>query len=427
MNYEQTLAYLYSQLPMFTRVGAIAIKKDLGNTIALCQVLNNPHKKIKTIHVAGTNGKGSVSHILASVLQSAGYKTGLYTSPHLKDFRERIKINGEMIPQQQVVDFVAANKTIFEAIKPSFFEMTVALSFDYFAHQQVDIAIIETGLGGRLDSTNIITPELSVITNIGYDHMDMLGDTLALIAGEKAGIIKQNTAVVIGETQPESKNVFINKAKEANAPIVFADNEYKLSSFVNNGDSAAIEITPKNSTQNTTLHCDLTGIYQKKNIITAFAAIKQLQKNLTISAPAIQTGFAQVKMQTGLLGRWQKLNTTPLTYADTGHNIDGVQQILLQIQQQNFEHLHIVWGMVKDKDIAKILSILPKNATYYFCQAQIPRALAVNELQTQAAQYGLVGSSYPSVPKALNAAQAAAQPNDMVFVGGSTFVVAEVV
>lgn len=427
MNYEQTLDYLYSQLPMFTRVGAVAIKKDLGNTIVLCEALDNPHKKFKTIHVAGTNGKGSVSHILASVFQSAGYKTGLYTSPHLKDFRERIKINGEMIPQQQVVDFVAYNKNNFEAIEPSFFEMTVALCFDYFAQQQVDIAIIETGLGGRLDSTNIITPELSVITNIGYDHMDMLGDTLPLIAYEKAGIIKPTISVVIGETQPETKSVFIDKAKETNSPIAFADEEYKLNNYVHNGETVALKITKKNTLQSIELKSDLTGIYQKKNCITAFEAISQLQQNWNISAEAIRHGYANVKSQTGLLGRWQKLSSTPLTYADTGHNIDGVQQILQQIQQHNFKQLHIVWGMVKDKDISKILSILPKNARYYFCQAQIPRALSAETLHKEAEQHQLKGKVYSSVKEALKTAQQSAKNSDLIFVGGSTFIVAEVV
>lgn len=428
MDYKQTLDYLYSQLPMFTRVGAAAIKKDLTNTIALCNTLDNPHTKFKTIHVAGTNGKGSVSHILASVLQSAGYKTGLYTSPHLKDFRERIKINGEMIPQQFVVDFVANNKSLFTSISPSFFEMTVALCFDYFAKEEVEIAVIETGLGGRLDSTNIINPQLSVITNIGWDHMDMLGDTLELIAGEKAGIIKPNTHVVIGETQEETTQVFIDKAQNSNSPIVFADSGYSLNNFDNTGSISVCDVFKGNTSLLTQLQCELTGIYQQKNIITAIAAIEQLQQaGYKISENNIREGFAQVKTQTGLLGRWQKLSDSPLTYADTGHNLNGVQEVLKQLQLLQYKHLHMVWGMVKDKDISKILALLPTTATYYFCNAQIPRALAAENLQQQAIAFGLQGNAYPTVELAVQAAQKAAQPNDLVFVGGSTFIVAEAV
>lgn len=428
MDYKQTLDYLYSQLPMFTRVGAVAIKKDLTNTIALCNALNNPQTKFKTIHVAGTNGKGSVSHILASVLQSAGYKTGLYTSPHLKDFRERIKINGEMIPQQFVVDFVAENKNLFSTISPSFFEMTVALCFDYFAKEGVEIAVIETGLGGRLDSTNIIAPQLSVITNIGWDHMDMLGDTLELIAGEKAGIIKPNTPVVIGETQQETTQVFIDKAQALQAPIVFADGEYSLTNFDNTGTLSVCDVYKGKTPLLLQLQCELTGIYQQKNIITAIAAIEQLQQaGYKISEAHILQGFAQVKNQTGLLGRWQKLSDIPLTYADTGHNLNGVQEVLKQLQLLHYNQLHIVWGMVKDKDISKILALLPTTATYYFCNAQIPRALAAEDLQLQANTFSLKGEVYPTVELAVQAAQKAANTNDLVFVGGSTFVVAEAV
>ena len=428
MDYKQTLDYLYSQLPMFTRVGAVAIKKDLTNTIALCNALNNPQTKFKTIHVAGTNGKGSVSHILASVLQSAGYKTGLYTSPHLKDFRERIKINGEMIPQQFVVDFVAENKNLFSTISPSFFEMTVALCFDYFAKEGVEIAVIETGLGGRLDSTNIINPQLSVITNIGWDHMDMLGDTLELIAGEKAGIIKPNTPVVIGETQQETTQVFVAKAQASQAPIVFADGEYSLTNFDNTGTLSVCDVYKGKTPLLLQLQCELTGIYQQKNIITAIAATEQLQQaGYKISEAHIRQGFAQVKNQTGLLGRWQKLSDSPLTYADTGHNLNGVQEVLKQLQLLHYNQLHIVWGMVKDKDISKILALLPTTATYYFCNAQIPRALAARDLQLQANTFGLKGEVYPTVELAVQAAQKAANTNDLVFVGGSTFVVAEAV
>ncbi len=413
---------------MFTRVGAAAIKKDLTNTIALCDALNNPQTRFKTLHVAGTNGKGSVSHILASVLQSAGYKTGLYTSPHLKDFRERVKINGEMISQQFVVDFVAENKNLFSTISPSFFEMTVALCFDYFAKEGVEIAVIETGLGGRLDSTNIINPQLSVITNIGWDHMDMLGDTLELIAGEKAGIIKPNTPTVIGETQQETTQIFIDKAQNSLAPIVFADGEYSIQNFDNRGATLVCDVYKGNVPLLLQLQCDLTGIYQQKNIITAIAAIEQLQQaGYKISESNIRDGFAQVKNQTGLLGRWQKLSDSPLTYADTGHNLNGVQEVLKQLQLLQYTHLHIVWGMVKDKDISKILALLPTTATYYFCNAQIPRALAAEDLQQQAITFGLKGEAYSTIELAVKAAQNAAQATDLVFVGGSTFVVAEAV
>lgn len=428
MDYQQTLDYLYSQLPMFTRVGASAIKKDLTNTIALCNALGNPQQKFATIHVAGTNGKGSVSHMLASVLQSAGYKTGLYTSPHLRDFRERIKINGNLIPQQFVVDFVAQNKHHFQTIQPSFFEMTVALCFDYFAKEKVEVAIIETGLGGRLDSTNIITPQLSVITNIGWDHMDMLGDTLEKIAAEKAGIIKPEVPVVIGETQHETTQVFMEKAHTENAPILFADAAYTLKNFDNSGETAVADVYKSDVLIYPQLHCDLLGNYQQKNITTAMAAIGQLQQaGWGITETHIRQGIAQVKSQTGLLGRWQKLSSNPTTFADTGHNLNGVQEVLEQIQQQQYQHLHMVWGMVKDKDISKILALLPPNATYYFCNAQIPRALPAEDLQQQAQTFGLSGNTYPTVAVALKAAQQAATNTDLVFVGGSTFVVAEVV
>ncbi len=428
MNYKQTLDYLYSQLPMFTRVGAVAIKKDLTNTLALCKALDNPHKKFKSIHIAGTNGKGSVAHIIASILQSAGFKTGLYTSPHLKDFRERIKINGKPISEKEVIDFVAQHKTDFENIKPSFFEMTVAMCFDYFAKQKVDVAIIETGLGGRLDSTNVITPQLSVITNIGFDHMDMLGDTLPQIAFEKAGIIKPSLPVIIGETHAETAPVFIQKAKETQSTIQFADVDYQIIHFKSNEDTVEFSIGKRGKIHIENLQCDLTGTYQKKNIITAIAAIENLrQQGWNISSEAIAKGLSMVKTNTGLLGRWQKLSSSPPTYADTGHNIDGVKQVLAQIQQQQFQNLHIVWGMVKDKDISNILKLLPQKATYYFCQAQIPRALAVEELQKQAKEFNLKGEAYPTVQSAIQAAQQAANPNDFIFIGGSTFIVAEAV
>lgn len=428
MDYQQTLDYLYSQLPMFTRIGAAAIKKDLTNTLALCEILGNPHKTFKTIHIAGTNGKGSVSHMLASVLQAAGYKTGLYTSPHLKDFRERIRINGEMIPQETVVEFVASNRQHFDAIQPSFFEMTVALCFDYFAKEKVDVAIIETGLGGRLDSTNVITPVMSVITNIGWDHMDMLGDTLPKIAAEKAGIIKPKIPVIIGEYSGETAGVFIRKAKETHSPMLFADGEMRLENFDNTGEKACFDVHMGRTLLYKEVACDLTGIYQQKNIPTALLAINQLQKvGWNIVEPHIRQGLANVKTSTGLMGRWQKLSGSPLAYCDTGHNEDGMRLVLQQISRMKYTRLHFVLGMVKDKDIGKILSLLPKDATYYFCRADIPRGLDAQLLQQQAAQSGLEGKVYLSVKEAYDAALQSANADDMVFVGGSTFTVAEVV
>lgn len=428
MNYEQTLAYLYTQLPMFTRIGAAALKNDLNNTLALCNALGEPQTQFPSVHVAGTNGKGSTSHMLASVLQAAGYKTGLYTSPHLKDFRERVKINGEMMPKDDVVDFVARCQPIFETILPSFFEMTVALSFDYFARQKVDIAIVEVGLGGRLDSTNIISPQLSVITNIGWDHMDLLGDTLPKIAAEKAGIIKPEITAIVGESDTATNSVFIDKAAETNAPLLFADKEIRIENFTPGGDIATCDVYFQNQLWLAQLECDLTGIYQQKNIATALTTLLQLQKlGWNVGEKAIRAGLKSVKTTTGLMGRWQKLTDAPPTYADTGHNLNGVQEVLKQIQLIPHQKLHMVWGMVKDKDISKILSILPKNAHYYFCNAQLPRALPANELQQQANSFGLNGEHYPTVTQALAVAQSAATQHDLVFVGGSTFVVAEVV
>lgn len=419
---------MYAQLPMFTRIGAAALKPDLTNTLALCEALGNPHKKFRTVHIAGTNGKGSTSHMMASILQAAGYKTGLHTSPHLKDFRERTRVNGQMMPEDFVIRFVEENNTLFETIKPSFFEMTVAMCFDYFAKQQVDIAIIETGLGGRLDSTNIIRPQLSVITNIGWDHTDLLGDTLAKIAFEKAGIIKSNTPVVIGESDEETAPVFINKAKDENAPIMFADAQLQLQNFDSRGDVAVFDVWQNNQALFSAVECDLTGIYQKKNITTVLAAVLQLQEQgWEITEAHIRQGLQSVKSSTGLMGRWQKLSDNPLTYADTGHNLNGIQEVLKQISLTPHSQLHIVWGMVKDKDITKVLGLLPPKAHYYFCNAQLPRALPAAEMQQQATAFGLQGNHYPTVAEALKAAQTTAQQGDLVFVGGSTFVVAEVV
>ncbi|MGR3221189.1 MAG: bifunctional folylpolyglutamate synthase/dihydrofolate synthase [Candidatus Anammoxibacter sp.] len=404
MNYQQTLDYLYSQLPIYQRIGKAAYKADLNNTIAICDVLGNPQNDFKSIHIAGTNGKGSTAHILASILQSSGLKTGLYTSPHLKDFRERIRINGEMITKDKVCGFVESYKTDFEKIKPSFFEMTVALAFDYFAGQEVDIAVIETGLGGRLDSTNIITPVLSVITNIGMDHTEFLGDTLEKIAGEKAGIIKQNVPVVIGETQEEIKQVFLTIAEGENAKLFFTDKEVEK------------------------LETDLLGHYQKKNIITALKSIDVLNQNgFTVTDMQVKEGLKNVVKNTGLLGRWQVLSRSPLIICDAAHNVEGLLEILPQIRSTPHKMLHFVLGMVKDKDIDPMLKLLPKNAAYYFCKADIPRGMNQNELREKAKKHNLSGKAYTSVKEALQNAISIAKRDDLVFVGGSSFVVAEVV
>lgn len=405
MNYLETLDYLFNQLPMYQRVGNAAYKANLDNTYRLSEILNHPEKQFKSVHIAGTNGKGSTSHMLAAVLQEAGYKVGLYTSPHLKDFRERIKINGEMISENDVIDFVKEYKHEFEKIQLSFFEWTVGLAFHYFANQKVDIAIIETGLGGRLDSTNIVTPEVAVITNISMDHTQFLGDTLAKIAAEKAGIIKSTIPVIIGETQAEIKHVFIEKANQLNAPIQFAD-EGLIQEY----------------------ESDLKGAYQQQNKKTVIATIYILQQlGWKIAENHIKQGLLNVVKNTGLMGRWQVLSKQPFTVCDTGHNEAGIKLILAQINQQSFEKLHFVLGVVNDKDIANILQLLPKNATYYFCQAKIPRALDVNILAEKASAVGLSGTTFPSVEAAYQAAQKNATAQDMIFIGGSTFVVAEVV
>jgi dihydrofolate synthase/folylpolyglutamate synthase len=436
MDYTTTLDYLYSQLPMFTRDGPSAFKKDLTNTIELCKRLDNPQDKFKSVHIAGTNGKGSTSHMLAAILQTAGYKTGLYTSPHLKDFRERIRINGEMISEQDVIDFVEKHSADFEEIKPSFFEMTVAMAFDVFAKQKVDVAIVEVGLGGRLDSTNIITPLLSVITNIGWDHVNMLGDTLQLIAGEKAGIIKPDIPVIIGEYQPDVADVFLNKATEKNAPVSFASEEWDvLKSEAGSLKSEVIQdyidfqIAKKDSGLKTQdLRLDLPGTYQLKNVKTVLSTVDGLRKQgFVITDEHIKTALKQVKKLTGLYGRWEVLSHHPLTICDTGHNPEGIAEVLKNIENVPYDKLHFVIGVVNDKDISKILAMLPKNALYYFCKPNIPRGLDANSLKQQAASFGLQGKNYPSVKAAFSAAQTNAGKNDLVFIGGSTFVVAEII
>lgn len=405
MTYQDTLNWMFSQLPMYQRQGKTAFKKDLSNTLKLAEHLNNPENKFKSVHVAGTNGKGSTSHILASVLQEAGYKVGLYTSPHLKDFRERIKINGQEVSKHFVIGFIKRNKDFFEANKLSFFEMTVGMAFDYFAKQNVDIAVVEVGLGGRLDSTNIVTPEVSIITNIGLDHTQFLGDTLEAIAFEKGGIIKPNIPVVIGETQKETAPVFKSLAKSCDSEILFAD---QLVSEV--------------------YKSDLIGSYQSKNIKTVVQTVKQLQgKGFKISKKNIKQGLLKVVKNTGLLGRWQILKERPKVVCDTGHNREGLIYVMQQLSNETFESLHIVFGVVNDKDLRSILDLLPKKATYYFCKPNIPRGLDAEELQQTFSSYKLKGRAYKSVNEAYNSALNNARKDDFIYVGGSTFVVAEII
>jgi dihydrofolate synthase/folylpolyglutamate synthase len=445
MNYQDTIQYLYSQLPLFTRDGISAYKADLYNTVELLSRINNPQHKFKSVHVGGTNGKGSTSHMLAAILQTAGYKTGLYTSPHLKDFRERIRIDGLMIGEQQVIDFVNDQRANFDEIKPSFFEMTVALAFDIFAKEKVDIAIVEVGLGGRLDSTNVIAPLLSVITNIGWDHMNILGDTLRLIAAEKAGIIKPCIPVIIGEYQEEVADVFIQKANISEAKITFASEIFISEGFspestvnyseirkLETGEFINVKII-RTSTQDSglktqDLKLDLTGTYQLKNIKAVLCAVDELRlQGFNITDVHLKTALQQVKPLTGLHGRWEVLRKHPLTICDTGHNPEGIQEVLQNIAAVSYKNLHFVLGVVNDKDISKILTILPTNARYYFCKPDIPRGLEASSLWLKAEGFGLHGEAYSSVNQALNAAQQNAEDDDLVFIGGSTFVVAEVV
>lgn len=411
---------------MFSRSGAKAYKADLKNTLALCNFLGNPQNKIKTIHIAGTNGKGSVSHILAAIFQENGYKTGLYTSPHLKDFRERIKINGVMITESFIIDFVEETKAISEEIKPSFFELTFVMALDYFAKEKVDIAVIETGLGGRLDSTNVITPLLSIITNISFDHKDILGDTLAKIAFEKAGIIKPGIPVVIGESIPETKIVFKNKAKETNSLLQFAEDKYGIAFSEYDLKHLDIEVLKKKTQEKNNYRLDLNGLYQQKNILTVLAAVELLKNNFSLKEAKIKEALSHVKKLTGLHGRWEVIHENPIVVLDVAHNEDGIRQLMKQLHQSKYKNLHIVFGMVKDKDPEKVLNQLPTTATYYFTKASIPRALPENELTGIAKQYGLTGRSYLTVPNALKTALINASEEDMIVVCGSVFVVAEV-
>ncbi|HKC67113.1 MAG TPA: folylpolyglutamate synthase/dihydrofolate synthase family protein [Bacteroidia bacterium] len=437
MNYKQTLDYLYTQLPMFQRIGAAAYKADLNNTLAICKLLHNPQNKFKSIHIAGTNGKGSTSHMLAAVFQQAGYKTGLYTSPHLKDFRERIKINGKEIPKKYITEFVRKHKSDFEKIEPSFFEWTVGLAFNYFAEEKVDIAIIEVGLGGRLDSTNVITPLLSIITNISYDHVNLLGNTLPKIAKEKAGIIKPKIPVVISQTQSAVKKVFIEKAKLNKSKICFADNIFIHQQEKYLPKKSATKHLYKNEKKIISIVSDLSGTYQQYNIAGVLTALDILKHDFKIKDNHIAKALSNVKKLTGLHGRWELLNKHPRVIADTGHNKDGILQVMECVNRE-FQSgmvkgkLHVVFGAVNDKDVAGVFKLLKTNkhfavATYYFCKPDIPRGMELAILQKEAKQQSIKGKIYLSVKEALQAAKKIAKANELVFVGGSTFTVAEVV
>jgi dihydrofolate synthase / folylpolyglutamate synthase len=425
ISYTQAVEYLYQNLPMFQRVGAVAYKKDLTNTLALCEALGNPQNRFKSIHVAGTNGKGSTSHMLASVLQEAGYKTGLYTSPHLKDYTERIRINGVTISQQFVIDFINRMDPVIQRVKPSFFEITVAMAFDYFAAQGVEVAAVEVGLGGRLDSTNVITPELSIITNIGWDHMDLLGDTLEKIAAEKAGIIKQRVPVIVSQRHPGIEHVFKHKAEGEDAPICFAEDFYEVTlngTDAFDGFSATWNGNPFLSLN----RFPLGGVYQKQNLQGVLMAVEILnEQGFVITVDATERGLQNVVANTGLKGRWQKISEYPLVICDTGHNKDGIALVVKQLSTIAYSKLHVVMGIVRDKDAESVLALLPKSAAYYFCQAKIPRAEDAHSLAAKANAMGLHGTVVPDVNEALMAARKAAAPGDLIFVGGSTFVVAE--
>jgi dihydrofolate synthase/folylpolyglutamate synthase len=427
MTYQETIDYLFTRLPMFSRIGAAAYKKDLHNTIALCEALNNPYTHFKSIHIAGTNGKGSVSHMLAAILQTAGYKTGLYTSPHLHDFRERIKVNGEMISEEYVIDFTQRIQPLIDELEPSFFEITVAMAFDYFKDQQVDVAVIEVGLGGRLDSTNIITPELSVITNIGWDHMNLLGDSLEKIAAEKAGIIKQGIPVVIGETIPESKPVFEQTATRLQAPLHYAKDEFSLNNKQTVDHLLHVELHEQKTNASFKYQLDLPGLYQTKNILTVLASVRQLQQQgWNIAEENIITALRSTKRINGLHGRWEVVHENPTVVLDVGHNEDGVKQIVAQLNESSYRQLHIIIGMVKDKEVEKVLALLPTKATYYFTKAPIPRALSEDELQAKASAFQLEGKTFEDVNAAIAAALHNASNDDLILVCGSVFLIGEV-
>jgi len=413
MTYQQTIHYLFTRLPLFSRIGAAAYKANLDNTIRLCSSLNDPQLQFRSIHVAGTNGKV--------------YKTGLYTSPHLKNFRERIKVNGEMIPEELVIDFTEKIKPLIEEIEPSFFEITVAMAFDHFAKEKVDIAVIETGLGGRLDSTNIITPELSIITNIGWDHMNILGDSLEKIAYEKAGIIKAGVPVVIGEAIPLTKPIFEKIAREKKSPLSFASQKRQVIDWSWKDHMLVTEVAEAHKTDHKIYHLDLPGIYQAKNLLTVLETCSVLkEKEWNITDETIHNALKRVKKLTGLYGRWEVIHINPLVIADVAHNVDGIEQLVQQTEITDHRQLHIIIGMVKDKEVEKVVAILPKGAYYYFTKAQIPRAMPEDELAVKAAQAHLRGETWSEVNDALKAALAKAHPDDMIIVCGSVFLVGEV-
>ena len=427
MTYQEAIDFLFNSLPMYQRQGKAAYKANLNNTLLLDAYLGHPHCSFPSIHVAGTNGKGSVSHMLDSVLQQAGYQTGLYTSPHLLDFRERIRINGIPIPEQEVTDFIMRHQSIIQEIRPSFFEMTVAMSFDYFARKKVDMAIVETGLGGRLDSTNIITPELSVITNISLDHTEFLGNDVASIAREKGGIIKEKVPLVIGSANQETQQLLLTMASEKKAPTFLAYQLFKPSFHTLSQKGASImRIRNLESGSQETVSCDLTGDYQQENVITSLTAIRQLRiLGWEIPRKAVEEGLASVEKNSGIMGRWQTIGHNPRSICDTAHNQAGIAAVIKQLMQTPCKALHMVWGMVDDKDLGAILPLLPKSARYYFTRSSVPRALDPGQLQHQALAHGLSGEIYPSVEEAYRNAAKNAGPDDMIFTGGSTFVVAD--
>lgn len=422
MNYQETLTYLYNSAPLFQQIGKDAYKEGLENTYALDDYFGHPHTRFHTIHVAGTNGKGSCSHTLAAILQAAGYRTGLYTSPHLTDFRERIRVDGQPVEEDYVVGFVEKHRHFFEPLHPSFFELTTAMAFAYFAERKVDVAVVEVGLGGRLDCTNIIRPDLCVITNISFDHVQFLGDTLAKIAAEKAGIIKTGVPVVVGETTPETRPVFLRKAEEMKAPVFFAEEERPLQETGHDVEGNCLYQT----TRYRNLQGELRGLCQEKNTNTLLTALQILiRSGYHIGDADVRKGFARVCEMTGLRGRWQKLGDRPAVVCDTGHNVGGISYIVEQLRLQKYDTLRIVIGMVNDKDISGVLSMLPKNARYYFTQASVRRALDADKVRELASAYGLEGDSYPDVEKAYRAALGEAGPDDFIFVGGSSFIVAD--
>lgn len=424
MQYPEAIDYLYSRLPVFHRIGAKAIKPGLGNTLALCEALGNPHQKFRSIHVAGTNGKGSTSHMLAAIYQSAGYRVGLYTSPHLKAFTERIRLNGHPIPETEVARFVTENQQLIESIEPSFFEVTVVMAFDFFARQSVDLAIIEVGLGGRLDSTNVIIPEASVITNIGFDHTDVLGDTLPQIAGEKAGIIKPGIPAIIGETQAETLDVFLNVAASVQAPIIRADQQYSVEDGgVVQGRRHVLVTHEEDSIQSLCL--DLLGSYQLRNLPAVLATVEVLQPTYPVSKTDEKLALSSVTSLTGLKGRFQILQEYPRVIADTAHNQAGLVALFETVRTLSYDTLRIVIGMVSDKDRTKALEVLPQSAVYYFCQAQTPRSLPVDDLQREAAQMGRVGEAFVDVNEALAAALREAALSDLILITGSNYTIAE--